>query len=469
MNTSSLFRVIRDAWRIAIGTPSLWFYALVASAVVWYNAWTGAFRGVWILTQFKDFGDQLLTPYRENALQTILTQPLADQLLNTSTKPIVISIAAILIALFIFVVVTAQLYLLELIDSESGAAVFSKKRHLKHPIIHPALGSTLITHLLFRFVSILLFMVAALPVALAAANYSNALLILSIVIFFLLFLPLAMIVEAWKNLAIVDQVVDRQSLHKSLRTAWLQVKSYWLIHLEIGVVLIAARFALLTLILLVAGILAAPTAVGIMIFINSGMYIIASIIIFLLVVAVTTAIFLLVAIYTAFDQSMWLLMYKRMTTDNPLTRTLSALELIVEHGIIGLHHTHRLYKKGKNALAMESVDETENARKLINDFITMLKKKTQASKTTIESIEKELRKYVKKGEKNLIPKLEKAMKDLEKKYIEYKPQIDKAVASGIKQIKKETPKVKRWIGKGARKVLEMTGETTKKTSNKKRK
>lgn len=468
MNTSSLFRVIRDAWRIAIGTPSLWFYALVASAVVWYNAWTGAFRGVWILTQFKDFGDQLLTPYRENALQTLLTKPIADQLLNPATQPLVISVAVILLALFIFVVITAQLYLLELIDSESGAIVFNKKRHLKHPFLHPALATSLMTHILFRFVSILLFMITALPVALASAYNSTSMLILSVIVFFLLFLPLAMIVEAWKNLAIVDQVVDRESLHNSLRTAWLQVKSYWLIHLEIGVVLIAARFALMTLILLVAGVLAAPTMVGILIFINSGMYILASVIIFLLVVIVTTAIFLLVAIYTAFDQSMWVMMYKRMKAENPFTRTLSFIELLVEHGMKGLQAAYMLYQRGKNLLLLEAEDSTAEASKLINEFITMLKKKTKASKPMIESAEKELRKYIKKGQKDLVPKLKKAMKDLEKEYIKYKPQVEKAVASGIKQVKKEAPKVKHWIGAGARKVLEMTGETAKKKNKKKK-
>lgn len=469
MNQSSLFKVIRDAWRIAISTPSLWFYALVASAVVWYNAWTGAFRGVWILTQFKDFGAQILTPYRENTLQTLLTRPIADQLMNPSTQPLVISITVILLALIIFVIITAQLYLLELIDSESGAVVFSKKRHLTHPIIHPALGSSFVTHLLFRFVGILIFMFTALPVALAATQNSDAMLILSIIVFFLLFLPVSMIIEAWKNMTIVNLVIERKSLHHALRKAWILVKSYWLIHLEIGVVLIAARFALMTLILLVAGVLAAPTMVGILIFVNSGMFIIASLIIFLLVMIVTIAVFLLIAIYTSFDQAMWMMMYKRMANENSLSRTLSFIELIVHHGMNGLSATHKLYKRGKNALSEDDNDNVEEARMIINDFITMLKKKTQASKPTIESIEKELRKYLKKGEKDLIPKLEKAMKDLEKKYIEYKPAIDKAVASGMKQVKKEMPKVKSMIGAGARKVLEMTGESTSKKSNKKKK
>jgi len=468
MNNSSLFRVIRESWRIAIGTPSLWFYALVASAVVWYNAWTGAFRGVWILTQFKDFGYQLLAPYRQNTLQTLLTQPLADQILNPATKPLVISITVLFLALVIFVVITAQLYLLELIDSESGAIIFLKKRHLKHPFIHPAFGSALITHLTFRFVGILLMMLTALPIALASAYNSQSMLILSIIVFFLLFLPLAMIIEAWKNQSIVAQVVDRQSLQKSMRSAWLLVKTYWLIHLEIGVVLIIARFALMTLVMLVAGVLAAPTMVGILIFINSGMYIVASIIIFLLVVVVTAAIFLLIAIYTAFDQSMWLIMYKKMAADNPLTRTLSFLELIVEHGMKGAKKTHKLYKRAQYSLSEEGQDNREEAAKLINNFITMLKKKTKASKPMIESAERELRRYARMGEKDILPKLERAMKSVEKKYIEYKPQIDKAVAKGMKEAKKDMPIVKSWIGRSARKLLEMTGESAKRKTHKKK-
>lgn len=456
MNNRSLHHQFHDAWKITFRNPALWLLGLFASLTVTNGFFESGFRNILLLFNLDTFFGSLPAAYQAGGISDTLSLSALQSIQKSANYPWNLFIIIAVLVLIMAIAVIAQITMILNINRQSGPMAAAKSALYSPTERTGRFWDTLFIQLIFKAVSIFIFMLIALPlmISLMVNNYGGVL--LSTLFFFFIFIPVALGLTVMRNFAVTAAVLEQRSAVGSITHSWKMLRKNMLISFESVIYLLLLRVAGTFVVILILAVVLLPAALVTMILLSAQYVVIASIFAALLALVAVGFVLAVRGMYATYEQSVWVLVFKRIDEETIYAKLVSVAEASLE-GIFSLAtKVGRLI--GKKSVESEDTfrdvaTESEQALLMINQMIKKLEDEYGLNKTKAMDMKKELIKMAKKEQREFMPSLKKAIAELEHQYKVAKPKaikLAKAAKAGVKAAKREIDKPQRPAPKKAK-------------------
>jgi hypothetical protein len=256
--------ILKQAWLIAWKHKYLWFFGLFASLAV-----AGGSMEYQFVTQ--GLGQGLINGSSQSlngllalsdiwqtfwlGIVTLFSQDIIT-ILNILT---ILLLVLTLIAVFIWLAISSQAALVDnvkkIITTKKNLNILSIRDGLTSGSRYfwPVLGLNVLIKILISFV----FLIICLPLLFMALSDSYWF-VVAYIILFVIFIPIAVSLSLIIKYAISYNVLEKQTMIKSLENGWKLFKKNWLISLEVAIILFVINFLSSFVLLVIVSILFFP-------------------------------------------------------------------------------------------------------------------------------------------------------------------------------------------------------------------
>lgn len=332
---SSYREILKKAWSITWSNKILWllgFFALVllgnnrAYNLIINNLDTISGKDLTNFYTLKFFGRTVTSFDQARTISANIVNFAASKPLLFVLALIGLLIGVLIVLALIWLAITAQINLIKKIQELNE----NKKTGLKESIkesrryFWPILG----LNALVQIAIFVLFFIFVYPIV-AYVSFSSAAAEISFVVFFLLFIPLSIILAFLAIYSSSYIILKNQKLFTAIKSAWRLFINNWICSLEVGLILLLIDIGLALGMVVVTFLLFIPFSLLFVIFYFIASDIALSIISILLGLVVAALVLISTSILSAFQYSVWTLLFLDLTEQkNPgrIFETLSSLK-----------------------------------------------------------------------------------------------------------------------------------------------
>lgn len=417
MKNKTLQRIFGESWQVTIRNPHLWFYGLLASMLISQEIFKGGFKSFYIISQFDLFLEQVVSVYNKGFFTSFISAPLAQAFINQQIHFLAISFVLAIIVFILYLAVYSQIQLIYQIDRIAGSLNFAGKMKIFGPM-PPALWGMIGIHFIFRLLDIIIFVLASLPLIISLISGNVSSLILSAMVFFMIFIPGILILDIVKNYALVNKALTLRGFVDSIFYGWRLLRKNLLASFEAGALLVIIRLVLFSAIALIFAVVLIPSLTALMILISSGQLIAGSIFISLVIMVLSAVMLFTFSLYATYEHSVWVLLYKRLHITEPVSRLLGIVESFVEKlgGLLGHigSSVATLKNRGQIAAQKKIGEISPEIEVLIDRLITTAAAVNKMARPKIMAMRREVEEMARREGEKILPKITKALSELEK-------------------------------------------------------
>ena len=434
--------ILKEAWQITSKNKILWLFGIFASFI----SLEAVYEVIWgQINQLKSqqlFYQQILNLYQGQTVFLNQYCNLFDQLATDYTAYFIFILIAVIIVLFIWLVFTAQIFIIK-----SAAALYYKKKMKINELLsesYEKFWSVLGINIITKLILYAGFLALSLPLLYSLLINNNSAITASNIFFFIIFTIFAVIISFLAAYATNFIVLKNSHILESIKEAWQLFSKNIMISLELSFILFFLKMLSLILIFCLFFLAFIPLLMLFLLTLNSGSIIGMIMSLTLIILAFTLISLFINAVFTVFYLSSWTITFIKLSEETLMGRIINMVK-----SIPGLFNkTAKKYQI--------SIDKKQ------------LKKEAKIMAKKLEAKYVELKPKAKAQSKIVAKKLK-------ENYIKFEPIIEKEIKKIIAQKKKSTAKpiakkkmAKKTATKKRKTIIRKKGPT-KKTARPKRK
>jgi hypothetical protein len=337
MSSSSYREILRQAWTTVWSNKILWLWGFFALVLLGNNRAYNLIVNNLNAISGKDLTDFYALKFFGQTITSFdQTKTILGNIVNfAADKPssFFLALAGILIGIIvifalIWLVITSQISLIQSVQAISEGRKTGIKESIKKSrnYFWPVLGLNII----IQITIFVLFFIFVYPIVAYTSFFSTTAAIL-FVIFFLVFIPLSIILAFLTIYSSSYIILKNQKIFTAIKSAWHLFRKNWLPSLEVGLILLLIDIGLALGIVIITFLLFIPFSLLFVIFYFIASDIALSITSLLLLITVVALVLLSTSILSAFQYSVWTLLFLSLTEKSIPGKIFETLASIKKH------------------------------------------------------------------------------------------------------------------------------------------